>query len=156
MISKNIFVFLFFITGVVSLWIGSAFFYDLHRYFQLSVSAPAILDNWSIQEDEKGVFSIAVNYQFEWKQKPIQGVYHFEKPIYKNPYLARDYIDEWKDKDKDFKIWLSPNQPTLVSMQRNFPVKKGMHLILCLAIFLYFFFLKSYVKKINTLDQRFS
>lgn len=110
-----------------------------------------VLDEWRVKEEKKGKFSISVNYQFEWKGQSIAGVYDFKKPTYQNPYLAQDHIQEWSE--KSWAIWLNPNQPTFVSLQKQFPMKKGVNLALCLAVLLYFVFLKGYVKRMNKLDQ---
>lgn len=149
-ISKNIFTLLFLITSCVALWIGGQFFYDLNHYFQLSKSVPATLEEWNVKENEKGIFSISVNYQFEWKGQSIQGVYDFKKPTYQNPHLANDHVKEWQE--KSWTVWINPSKPTVVSLQKVFPMKEGIKLALCLAVLLYFTFLKGYVRRLNTVD----
>lgn len=141
---------MFLITSCVALWIGGQFFHDLNHYFQLSTNIPASLDEWNVKEGKKGTFSISVNYKFEWRGQTIHGVYAFKKPTYQNPYLANDHIKEWKE--KSWTVWLNPRKPTFVSLQKVFPMKGGIKLVLCLAVLLYFTFLKGYVRKMNTLD----
>lgn len=146
-LSKNIFTLLFLMISVVILWIGGGFFYELNQYFQLSAKAPVILDEWSINEKESGKFTVSVRYTFEWKGQTIYGLYDFQNPTYQNPYLANDHIDVWKK--KSWIVWLNPNKPTVVSLQKAFPTKKGVHLSLCLAVLFYFGFLKGYVRRMN-------
>ncbi|MEM8727802.1 MAG: hypothetical protein AAGE99_03735 [Chlamydiota bacterium] len=143
---------LFLVTGCAILWIGGRFFYDLNRYFQLSKNVSAILDEWRVQE-ERGIFSIGVNYEFEWKGQTIQGVYNFKKPTYKNPHLADDHLKEFKE--KSWVVWINPSRPTFASLQKVFPMRGAVKLALCLALFLYFIFLKGYVEKMNGSDRRF-
>lgn len=138
------------ITSAIALWVGGQFFYELNQYFQLSADTPVFLDQWNVKEEKSGKFSISVNYQFEWKGQPIHGVYDFKKPTCQNPYLANNYISEWKE--KSWTVWLNPDKPTFVSLQKTFPTKKVINLALCLAVLLYFTFLKGYVRRMNALD----
>lgn len=133
------------------LWMGGEFFYGLYDYFRLSASAPAILDQWDVTEEKKGEFSIRVAYRFEWKKEAIRGVYTFKKPVYHNPYVANDQTKEWQA--KSWVIWFDPSQPTFNSLQRDFPLRQGIKLFFCLAILLYFVFLKGYVRRIDGLDR---
>ena len=107
------------ITAGIALWIGGQFFYNLNEYFQLSATAPVVLDQWNVKELKSGKFSINVNYQFEWKGQTIHGVYDFPKPIYQNPYIASEHISEWKE--KSWTIWFNPKKPTVTSLQKKFP-----------------------------------
>jgi hypothetical protein len=149
-ISKHIFTLLFLVTSCVALWIAGPFFYDLNHYFKLSKNVAAILDNWTVKEDAKGIFSISVNYQFEWKEQTIQGIYDFKKPTYYNLQLANDHVEEWRE--KSWTVWINPSQPTAVSLQKVFPMKGCIKLALSLVVLLYFAFLKGYVRNINTVD----
>lgn len=149
-ISKHIFTLLFLITSYAALWIAGHFFYDLNDYFRLSKHVPAMLDGWTVKEDEKGIFSISVNYRFEWKKQTIQGGYDFKKPTYQNLHLANHHVKQWKE--KSWTVWINPSNPAAVSLQKIFPIKGCIKLALSLAVLLYFTFLKGYVRRISAVD----
>lgn len=140
-------------TGAAALWIGGGFFYDLHRYFQLSEEAYVELDHWKVVEDEEN-YSIKVNYSFNYNGQKILGAYHFPRPVYQNLHITEEHISSWKE--KEWKIYFNPKYPTNASLQKKFPAKKGINLGLSLGILLYFLLLKGYISRAGHLDQRSS
>lgn len=151
MISKNFFVFLFILVGGASLYLAGDFFYHLHRYFKLTHEAPVEVSDWKVLEKSEGKFSIDVLYKFQVGKREITGRYPFPKPVYPNPYLAEDLVEEWQD--KSWTIWYNPKAPHEVSLLKIAPLKKGIYLALSLGIILYFAFLYQYAKRMHGQEE---
>ena len=139
------------IVGGASLWLGVDFFYNLNRYFHLTHSADAQIFDWKVVEIKSGKFSVEAAYRFQIAERTIMGTYSFPKPVYPNPYLAKDLIEAWQE--KTWKIWYNPQYPYDAALQKMFPAKKVLHFALSLGIILYFSFLNLYVKKMHFLEE---
>lgn len=147
-VSKNVFTFLFLITGLISLWIGGKFFYHLYGYFTLSEAQKVEISSWNVEEVRPGEFALIANYSFENNGATYRKEFQFSKPMYTNPHKAQDHIDEWKQ--QQWWVWYSAKDPHNSSLQKMFPFKASIHFILCLAVLLYFFWLKFYVTRIHS------
>ncbi|MCB1106970.1 MAG: hypothetical protein KDK76_02620 [Chlamydiia bacterium] len=145
MVSKKFFYFIFLMVGGASLWLGGQFFYDLYHYFQLNSHAPAQVSEWRIVEKKPNRFSIEANYEFCVEDRTLNGVFHFSKPVYQNPYLAEDLLSHWKE--KNWKIWFNADRIHEASLQKIFPIKRGVYFALSLAVMLYFAILNLYVTR---------
>lgn len=151
MVSKNFFIFLFIIVGGASLYLAGDFFHHLHTYFKLSHEVPVEVSDWSIVEKKEGKFSIEALYQFHLEGREIKGRYTFPRPVYPNPYLAEDLMEEWQE--KSWTIWCDPKHPHEVALQKIAPLKKGVYLALSLGIILYFAFLYQYAKQMHGQEE---
>ncbi|MEM7174947.1 MAG: hypothetical protein AAF443_03325 [Chlamydiota bacterium] len=145
MVSKSIFQILPLIAITAALWIGGSFGFDLYRYFRLSAATSGEIQSWEVEEYQPGKFAICVNYQFQIRKRRYNQKFHFSKPVYRNPYIAEDHIKQWEK--QDWKVWYDPRNPTVSSLQKLFPFKKGIHLILCMSVAVYFVWLKMYIKR---------
>ncbi len=133
------------LAGGGALWVGGKFFYKLHHYFLLSKEAPVVINEWTVLELKPGKFSVGATYQFKVGERTLHGVYHFAKPIYPNPYLAEDLIEEWQE--EPWVIWHSQKNPTFAALEKGAPVKEGIQLALCISVFLYFLVLEGVVSR---------
>lgn len=147
MISKNFFILMFLIAGGASLYLAGDFFYRLNEYFTLTHSAPAVVSDWKVVEKREGKFSIEALFSYHIGDQEITGRYLFPKPVYSNPYVAEDLVEHWRE--KEWTIWYSPKRPHDALLQKAFPLKKGVYLVLSLCIILYFAFLYQYAKRMH-------
>ena len=136
---------MFLVVGGAALYLGGEFFYQLNQYFHLTSSAPVEVSDWKIVEKKKDKYSVEASYQFHVGERVIMGTFHFPKPVYQNPYLAEDLIEDWQE--KTWTVWYHPKHPHITSLQKNFPTKKAMQFAVSLLIILYFGFLNIYVKR---------
>ncbi len=145
--SKNVFSFLFLISGIISLWIGGKFVYHLYEYFNLTQTEVAQVRNWSVEEIKSGKFALIADYSFEKKGTTYTKHFQFKNPIYTNPYIAEDHIAKWKK--ERWQVWYNPKNPSESSLQKIFPFKEGIHLLLCIGVLLYFSWLRFYIRRVN-------
>lgn len=135
------------LSAALALWIGGSFGLDLHRYFRLSSSAPVAVKEWKVEEYRPGKFIIAVDYQFQVGDRPYKKSFRFPKPIYLNPYAAKNQVEFWKK--QEWNVWYASSDPTYSSLQKMFPFRKGIHLLLCLSVIFYFVWLRFYIARVN-------
>lgn len=144
--SKNIFRIFFFLTGVITLYIGINFFITLHRYFQLSLDVKAYFDSWSVEEISSSKYIIIARYHYSIGGATYHNHYRLSESVYPNYSLAQEHVEHWR-KSQNW-VWINPKNPHQSSLFRPLPLKKGVYLILCIGIFLYFFWLRFYVHRL--------
>lgn len=145
-IPKNLFKGLFFVAGLVSLYIGINFFIDLHRYFQLCLPVQAHFENWEIEEVALGKYIVTTTYWYRLKEATYQNQYRIIESVYPNICLAKEHLAHWKESQEW--VWVNPENPYQSTLFRPFPFKKGIHLVLSIGILFYFFWLSFYVHRI--------
>ncbi|MCB1080777.1 MAG: hypothetical protein KDK69_03040 [Chlamydiia bacterium] len=148
--SKSFFAFLLVVVSGVGLWMGGKFLYDLHHYFLLSHTAPVHINEWKVEEIKPGKFSIFASLEFQVGERIFYKNYRFLKPVYQNPYVAEALIERWEN--ERWEVWYNPKDPQIASLQKAFPIKAGVYFVLCLGVFLYFSWLRIYVRKMGGID----
>ena len=143
--TKNSFNLFFLVLVGLSLWLGGDFFYRLNHYFKLSAKTSATISSWRVVEMKKDHFLVAASYTAYVDDQTFMGDFLFPEPVFQNPYLAEDLIEEWQD--KRWCIWYPKGSPECASMVRSFPLKKAFYFSLSLFSLLYFALLNLYVKR---------
>ena len=152
--SKDVFTLLMGLVVLAGLWMGGKFLYHLHDYFLLSENTKAHALQWEVEEIKSGKFSIAASFEFQVQKQMLTHRFRFPKPVYQNTYLAQNLIDQWKL--EEWEVWYNPRNPQIASLQKRVPLKEGIYFGLCLVVFLYFAWLRVYVRKMNNLDSHSS
>lgn len=84
-------------------------------------------------------FAIEADYAFEYEKKTYTATTRFAKPYHFNRLAAEK---EMKILQKISAIvHFDPNNPAFSSLQRKFPLKKGLHAMLTIGVAIYFLFL---------------
>lgn len=144
---KTTFKLLFVLVAISSIYVGINFFIDLHRYFQLSAQTSAEFKNWEVEKKQKAGYLIVATYHFKakntsyYKRRPISEI------VYPNRCLANEHMEKWKKEQQS--VWFNPQNPHQSAILKPFPFKKGIHLLLCIGILVYFLWLNFYVKNVH-------
>lgn len=132
---------LFGLTAAITLFIATQFFIDLNTYFSLSHTAPAKITSWNILELNTDKYALEATYTF----KNRQATHRFQKTYFPNPRAAESTLQELKKTP-----WHAFYNQKNSSLQRLFPFKHAIHLLLSLGVLLYFFWLYSAYKAHNS------
>lgn len=149
--SKNFFSVLMVLVAGIGLWMGGKFLFSIYHYFSLTQEATAKVTEWKVEEFKEGKFVIWANFEFEAQGRTIYGKYLFKKPVYQNEHLPAMLIERWGDDPRS--VWFNPKDPHSAVLKKKFPMKEGVYFVLCLGVFLYFAWLRVYVRKISAVDQ---
>ncbi len=132
---------------VATIWVGGGFALDLYAYLSLSRSAAVEVNEWRVEECKPGVFALFADYHFQIDECHYSQTFRFPKLTYNNPYMAKEHSALWSE--KEWKVWYNPRNPRVASLQKLFPFKKAIHLLLCVGVALYFVWLNAYVKRLK-------
>gem|GEM_PF-1281292 len=142
---KRIWLALIGITAACFLWILVSFTSQLTSYLKLSASAPAEILDWVPKEIRPETYHSVVNYCFELNGDILEGEYNFQKPIFKTEAAAIETIEKFQE--RPWNIYFNPKNPQEAALQKMFPIKSGIHLLLSLAVLLYFYWFKHYLSR---------
>lgn len=150
-VSKIVFSVLFLIIGLSTCWIGGKFFVYLYNFLDLNKAQKIEVSQWEAEEVKPGQFALIAHFAFEMSGKKYSRRFQFPKPIYPNPYLAKDQIEGWKQ--SQWWVWYNAKNPAKFSLQKSFPLKQGIYFFICLFLLFYFLWLNFYVARIHSSDR---
>lgn len=131
---------IFIFTGLAALWFSQSAIRQLWFFYQLKLSVPATVQEWTIEEVTPDRFALSASYFYEFQEKSYSGKCVFQEPIYQNRYSAEADKILWEK--LSWSAWMNPKQPKISSLQRLFPWKGTVYAIVTLGIFGYFFTLR--------------
>lgn len=134
--------FLSLVTGAVG-WITIKTLYLVYLYMSLNAEAPAENLKWGVAKLSEDQFVMKADYIFNAKDQQYSGTTLFKNDIYWNPWSAEDAIKVYAQ--KDWTVWYSSKNPQYSSLQKNFPFKECISVIILWVLLLYFFGLGYYV-----------
>ena len=123
----------------IAIWFSALAAYQTFCYLRLSSSAPATVTRWQIKELGTSRFAVEAFFEFESNGRHCNGSALFGPPFYLNPFSAEGAI---KAKKKEtFTVWFQASNPSVCSLQKEFPLKSFMHALMTLGVFVYFLFI---------------
>ena len=125
--------------GGVILFYSAWFGIDFYRYYRLQAQASAHIEKLKVVEFSSDSYGIEAFYSFSVEGVRREGVTLFSKPYYLNRFSAERVAQE-KSLQKT-EVWYSPQNPDNSSLERIFPLKKGLNSLILLSLWAYFFLL---------------
>lgn len=138
--------FLIIITLVV-LWFSMMTLHKVYKYIKLSAHTPAQEVFWSIKEVSDERFLIEGHYTFLVNKKKIQGVSLLSDSLFRHSWAAEQAIPEYIK--KEWMVWYSPRDLEYSSLQKNFPLKECISMVLLWGVLAYFIGLGYYIAGLN-------
>jgi len=118
----------------------------IREYFSLDSVSKAISMEWKIVEKDPSAFALHVSYEFDPLNKGlVAGNIELAKPYFLNLPSAQHAVKEFSTKSWD--VFYSKESPTISSLQKNFPFKDCIQMLLTLGVFIYFLFFKRIMEK---------
>jgi len=127
------------LTGGCALWFVGNASLDLWTYVRLDVRYPAKILKWEIEQKNASQFPLVVHYIYQVKGKTYQGKTRLKKPYHLNEASAQAKVKELQ-KIPQWAVWVDAGTPHYSSLEKNFPLKKILYGIICLAIVFYLAF----------------
>lgn len=142
-LAKKIWKGLFFLLLGCALWIGVQLGKELKKYFTLRAKTQVELTDWEPIEIKPDLYVPAVNYEFKIGDDLYAGKYSFEKTLFPNSAACMAKVERFEK--LPWEIHFSPKDPNLASLQKDFPFKKSVHMILVLSVLGYFVWFRNYL-----------
>ncbi len=143
---RKVWIVLLTVTSLVSIVFSVKTAIQLQEYFSLDAVAKAASMEWEIVEKNASAFALHVSYQFTPLGKgAISGRVELAKPYFLNLPSAERAVKEFSREPWD--VFYCMENPSISSLQKNFPFKDCIQTLLTLGIFVYFLFFKKIMEK---------
>jgi hypothetical protein len=134
----RIWVVLLMISGLIALWFSGKALTEMWVYSRLDSATAAKTIRWDVREMGSSRFQIEATFYYEVKGLELENTTLFASHQYLNRYAAEQEIKG--SADKAWNVWYQKNNPSFSSLEKEFPVKKSLHALLTIGVFVYFFF----------------
>lgn len=135
------------------------FFVAIIQYKAFSKISMGKVQSFYVKPLSKGRYGIGALYTYSVGEQTFQNEYIFEKPYFLNEYAAENNLKYWNM--KEMKVWYKKKSPEISVLQKNFPYKTMVYMIVVLCLNIYFSYLKWFMVKneyfsSNTNEKSFS
>jgi hypothetical protein len=105
-------------------------------YIRLDAETPIESVTWSIQTNHEESHQLKADYTFRYQGKEYRGETVFPKPVFINRLGAEYALKEFSD--QYHQVMLALSNPTISSLQKQFPLKQLVSTAILWAIIVYF------------------
>jgi len=134
------------VTSLVAIIFSVKTALQLREYFSLDSVSKVVFMEWKVEEKDVSSFALHVSYQFDpFEKGPVSGSIELSKPYFLYLPSAELAVKEFSQKSWD--VFYSKKNPSISSLQKNFPFKDCIQTLLTLAVFVYFLFFKRIVER---------
>jgi hypothetical protein len=124
------------VAALSTLWFGKESAQAVWTYRLLKESGPGKISSWDIQELSPSKFALKAFYTYSVEGKEYTGETLFHSFYLPNVYAAESEIDHLNK--RSWKVWYSPKNPSLSSLEKSFPYKAVTYLTISFFILIYF------------------
>ena len=117
---------------------------QLNTFLRLDKNIISSIDNFEIIPNGNK-FSLLAKYSYNVKNKNWGGKYIFKSKLFLNDLAAKRELTVMKNK-KDMQLWYASKDPSLSSLEKDFPIKNFLYAIISWIVILYFFWLRNRIK----------
>ena len=142
---KKIWMVVFVLTACIAFFFLGRAGGQIWKYVSLDYQGMASVQKWQVIEKGGASFAIEASYRFSYLEREFFGVTEFSPPYFLNSESASSAIK--KISTQEFFVFFNKNYPERNSLQRIFPFRLCIHSFLTLGVFVYFIFLKKWVKR---------
>jgi hypothetical protein len=118
---------------------------QLYTYHILTAQATPLSMDWSVKEIANERYLLEAHYVFNVDDTTFQNSFLLEDFIFRHPAAAEHILA--KLHDKKWSVWYQPNKPHHSSLEKNFPIKETIYMVVLWLLTVYFFWLKKYVNR---------
>lgn len=118
-----------------------------YHYLQLSSETEVAAIAWSVKTEAEDEFVPQAKYTFAANGQFYSGSTLFHDDAVNNPMGAEESLKALTG--KDHRVWYSPKNPQMSSLQKNFPLKESVYTAILWGLLIYFFWLGVYVAKLQ-------
>lgn len=135
------------ISSLVALWFSGLAMKGLWDYSRLNTASRAEISEWRVVKKSSDQFAIEASYSFKASGRESYGKTIFAKPYFLNVPSSERTIKELKG--KTWTVWYNSKDPSVSTLQKNFPFIACIQAFLVLAVTLYFVFLRGFLTKLT-------
>lgn len=143
---RKVWISLLVVTSLISVFFLVKTGGQIAAYFSLNREVETLSTQWSVSEKSPSSFALHVSYLFDpIKKAPLQGAMELPKPYFLNLPAAQCAMEGFAQ--KSWKVFYNDKNPSINSLQKNFPFKECLQSLLTLGVFVYFLFFKKIMEK---------
>ena len=139
---QKFWVILVLMSSAIALWFTGKGCFELWKYSRLDAETNAFISDFSVVKKKSSSFAIRASYFYEVRGARFEGATTFIEPYFLNEPSAMRAISQLKN--KNWQVFYREKDPSLSSLQKNFPFKSCIQSFLTLVVTFYFIFLRSF------------
>ena len=124
-------------------WYGGQFLKQFYIYKTLSSEIPAQITAWGVDKVKEGKFVVYAKYSYRVNEQTFAGMTTFKKITFNNQLAAKEHLKNWKT--ESWTVYYHPKHPEISTLQRPFPLKLILHVLIGMGVSIYFLYLKRYL-----------
>lgn len=136
---------------VCAAWVTSGTIKKMYAYYTLDARVPVRSVVWKISPINDERYQLEGTYRFFIDTKEYLGVSRLNSHVYRNPWAAERGLHEVEN--ERYNAWYSSKNPTINSLERDFPLKDSIYSIIILALITYFSVLGVYTYRSQNLQR---
>ncbi len=125
-------------SGLVALSFLGIALAGVWKFINLNETAPAQIVQFQVKELSSSRFAIEAAYSYQVESATYKGKTVFENPLFLTRFAAENYQLFLENKPRI--AWYMKRNPTLSSLENNFPYKACLQALVTIGVFLYFYF----------------
>lgn len=118
--------------------------YRLYLFFRMSQSVSPHEISWNVKKLSDEKYVPEAQYSFTYNNEHYNGQFPFEEISYRNQWAAQKAMEDLKKQHQT--IWFSSSSPHFSVLEKKIPLKQSIYSFTLIGIFVYFLFLRYYVK----------
>jgi len=134
-------------SSAIALWFTGKGCFELWKYSRLDVETEAYILDFSVVKKKSSSFAIKAAYAFEVNGSRFESAATFVEPYFLNEPAALMAISQLKN--KTWQVYYHESDPSISSLQKNFPFKACIQAFLTLVVTFYFVFLRSFTLRLS-------
>lgn len=135
------------LSALTAVWMLAILTFKLHIYYFLDESTEAKDMKWSVVCEDASTYYLRGNYLYVVDGELLSGTQLLKRTEYSNEFQAKAVIAKMDGEAQ--LVYYAKSRPFKSSLERVFPYKECLHLLISLAIFAYFLWLQVYVKRVD-------
>lgn len=132
-----------------TIWTGI----QLYEYYRLSIQVPITAIKWTVKGLSEEEFAPQAHYQFIFEGKSYQGQTTWQEH-YLNPWAAEEAIGRLTKEQKN--VWIDPHHLNVSTLQKKFPFKQCISMVILWLLLIYFIGLGRYVKNMHKTERNYA
>jgi len=117
------------------------------EFFSLNAQAPAKITHWEVRDLPSARFTVSAEYHYEVGGKALTGSTLFQNRYFLNRFAAENHGKLIEA--KRWRVWYREGNPSVSSLEREFPQKDLLQALLTVGVFAYFYFARGLLNKLS-------
>jgi hypothetical protein len=134
-------------SSAIALWFTGVGCFELWKYSRLDAETEAHGVDFDVVKKKSSSFAIKASYVFEVGGSRLEAAATFVEPYFLNEPAAMMAISQLKN--KHWQVYYHKSDPSISSLQKNFPFKACIQAFLTLVVTFYFVFLRSFALRLS-------